>query len=284
MRNEQVHSSIGVALIDTFEALRARRNRPLLRRVRLGARVAFSFTLRRLLLRRSLRNLRRSALHPARTVQAIQETVAVSDPLDRLKKKKTRAKSDVANKLIAMLLYELSNKCADVPAMKVGSDEHLDAVRTHFDNNCAFCCQPLGADAQVEHLVAMNRVRAGLHIAGNVVLSCRACNSSKRNDDQKNTKTNGTEGWDNFLSHYNNDVCNKPCKACEHWRDRVGCEDSERIKAFLKDRRKAIKKFRNGFKHASAADHIELLEATYKRFQDLSDEATKSFLDCVQKG
>jgi hypothetical protein len=96
------------------------------------------------------------------------------DPLKPLTRCNRRQKSDVAQKFVSMCLHELSAALVrERPDLRVETAAYVEAVRAVFGVACAFCAWPLAADTHVEHLDAMNRLRAGLHIAGNVVLACK---------------------------------------------------------------------------------------------------------------
>src|SRR4051812_21277901 len=84
-----------------------------------------------------------------------------------------RAKSDVANKLISMLLHEVSRKLCSKMELSVNDPRYAKAVCEAFGSNCCYCGRTLESDrASVEHLDGMNRFRIGLHIPGNVIVAC----------------------------------------------------------------------------------------------------------------
>ena len=136
---------------------------------------------------------------------------------DCLAKATGRAKSDVANKLISMLLHEASRKICNHYGLSVGDSRYGKTVYETFANTCCYCEQILESDrAVVEHPEGMNRFRAGLHIPGNVLISCKKCNNEKRRDDQKSTLTLATTGWESFLLH-DSLRCSSDCKSCLYW-------------------------------------------------------------------
>ena len=63
----------------------------------------------------------------------------------------------------------------------------------------------------------MNRFRVGLHVPGNVVLSCKRCNSEKRRDDTLETLSLAQSGWESFLAH-DGTKCPLNCKTCSYWK------------------------------------------------------------------
>ena len=84
---------------------------------------------------------------------------------DCLAKATGRAKSDVANKLISMLLHETSRRICSYYGLSVGDPRYGESVFAAFGNTCCYCDQILENDRTVvEHPEGMNRFRAGLHI------------------------------------------------------------------------------------------------------------------------
>jgi hypothetical protein len=128
-----------------------------------------------------------------------------------------RAKSDVANKLVSMFLHEVSRRACVAGGMTVSNPDYLRAVVEAFGHRCIYCGRDLEHDrAAVEHLDGMNRFRVGLHVPGNVAVSCRRCNNEKRRDDQKPSLTLAGSGWESFLSH-DGSRCSVNCKTCTYW-------------------------------------------------------------------
>ena len=124
------------------------------------------------------------------------------DPSRLLRKATGRAKSDVANKLVSMLLHELSRRITLSSGLSVNGEVYSRLATEFFGQNCPYCGRGLVArHVAVEHLDGMNRRRAGLHIPGNVVLSCSDCNREKRRDDQAVELKLAESGWESFLSH-----------------------------------------------------------------------------------
>ena len=135
-----------------------------------------------------------------------------------LRKATSRAKSDVANKLVSMFLHELSRKASASLGLSVTDGAYTEAVASTFESNCCYCCQALEKDrASVEHLEGMNRFRLGLHIPGNVIVACKRCNGEKRRDDQQPQLKLAETGWESFLSH-DSTRCGADCKTCAYWR------------------------------------------------------------------
>lgn len=128
-----------------------------------------------------------------------------------------RAKSDVANKLVSMFLHEISRRACLAGGSSVSSPNYHQAVVQAFGHSCLYCMRDLEHDrASVEHLDGMNRFRAGLHIPGNVAVSCKRCNNEKRRDDQKPQLSLAATGWESFLSH-DGTRCAPTCKSCLYW-------------------------------------------------------------------
>ena len=149
----------------------------------------------------------------------------------------SRAKSDVANKLVSMFLHELSRRICAFLDLSVTDSRYARAVEATFGSNCCYCCQPLEKDrTSVEHLEGMNRFRLGLHIPGNVILSCKRCNGEKRRDDQMRELTLAEYGWESFLSH-DSTRCGAACNTCRYWR-MVWPDPTERVEGMKKARQK----------------------------------------------
>ena len=120
----------------------------------------------------------------------------MKDPTSQLRSATRRAKSDVANKLVSMFLHELSRSISQDWPHKVDHEEYGKLVRERFNNQCPYCCSDLANTACViEHLDGMNRCRAGLHVAGNVLVACRRCNNEKRRDDSLPSLSLADSGW-----------------------------------------------------------------------------------------
>lgn len=183
-----------------------------------------------------------------------------------------RAKSDVANKLISMFLHELSKKVSMKIGRAVTEKEYTKMVEKIFGEACAYCGKDLEQDrAAVEHLDGMNRYRAGLHIVGNVVVSCKRCNSEKRRDDSLKALCLASTGWESFLAH-NSTRCSESCKTCSYWRE-VWPDNVEKIDR-LQLATKRIREFRTTFPEAEdfrkkAQNQLpKILETLYRDAQD----------------
>lgn len=139
------------------------------------------------------------------------------DVAARLKRATSRAKSDVANKLISMLLHDLSRQVSKETGLSVNSTEYGRMYAEFFGDKCPYCTKTLkDGSIAVEHLEGMNRRRAGLHIPGNVMIACSTCNREKRRDDQTSELTLSSTGWGSFLSH-DGSGCATGCKSCLYW-------------------------------------------------------------------
>jgi len=57
------------------------------------------------------------------------------------------------------------------------NDQDWKETKEYFSNQCAYC----GAEGElvIDHVIPINRVALGEHRLGNLIPSCRACNSSK---------------------------------------------------------------------------------------------------------
>jgi len=157
----------------------------------------------------------------------------------------SRAKSDVANKLVSMFLHDLSRKISASLKISITDAQYAEAVEAAFGSSCCYCDRPLEKDrTSVEHLEGMNRFRLGLHIPGNVVLACKRCNGEKRRDDQLDPLTLGESGWESFLSH-DSTRCRTACNTCRYWRT-VWADPTERTEC-MKNARQKIATFRSQY-------------------------------------
>ena len=186
----------------------------------------------------------------------------------------SRAKSDVANKLVSMFLHELSRRISAQFGVGVNDPAYIKAVADRFGGSCAYCERTLEHDrAAVEHLDGMNRYRVGLHIAGNVILSCKRCNSEKRRDDSLKELMLAGSGWESFLAH-DGKRCAAGCKTCEYWRT-LWPDDVERSQR-LSAAGNRIREFRARFPKAVACcdsarrDLRESLGSLYRECQEFA--------------
>ena len=166
-----------------------------------------------------------------------------------LRRATSRAKSDVANKLVSMLLHEISRRVVADLGASVTDAAYAEHVVATFGDKCAYCQCPLETDrASVEHLDGMNRFRVGLHIPGNVIVACKRCNSSKRQDDQLQKLHLAETGWESFLSH-DGTRCAASCTTCAYWRS-VWPDSVQRAEA-LRAAASKIRNFRESFPTSS---------------------------------
>lgn len=165
-----------------------------------------------------------------------------------LRKATSRAKSDVANKMVSMFLHDLSRKVNSSLGANVTDIRYADAVTAAFGNSCCYCSRSLEHDrAAVEHLDGMNRFRVGLHIQGNVIVACKRCNGEKRRDDQPRELSLAESGWESFLSH-DSTRCPAQCKTCAYWKELLR-DDVHRFES-LRAARNRIQDFRNSYPEA----------------------------------
>jgi hypothetical protein len=128
-----------------------------------------------------------------------------------------RAKSDVANKLVSMFLHDVSRRLCNKLELSVNDPRYAEAVAAAFGTACCYCGKPLEGDrAAVEHLDGMNRFQMGLHIPGNVIVSCTRCNREKRRDDSLAELILAKSGWESFLCHHSRN-CKEGCNSCTYW-------------------------------------------------------------------
>ncbi len=200
-----------------------------------------------------------------------------------LRRATSRAKSDVANKLISMLLHEISRRVVAILGSSVTDASYANHVVGTFGDKCSYCQRALEADrASVEHLDGMNRFRIGLHIPGNVVLACKRCNSSKRQDDQLKTLSLAESGWESFLSH-NGTRCVPTCKTCAYWRV-IWPDESQRREA-LDSAALNIRKFQTSYPASSEwstrirTSLQEKMNALYRECQESANQQIQTLVD-----
>jgi len=195
----------------------------------------------------------------------------------------SRAKSDVANKLVSMFLHEISRRVAAEIGLGVTAVEYANSVTECFSDKCGYCGRILEKDrVAVEHLDGMNRFRVGLHIPGNVILSCKRCNGEKRRDDTLQQLVLAESGWESFLSH-NSRTCAVKCKTCLYWKA-LWPDDTERS-SNLELAKQRILAFRARYpisKEWSRRAHIALkgdLEVLYRDCQQFAFTRIEAIAD-----
>lgn len=200
-----------------------------------------------------------------------------------LRRATSRAKSDVANKLISMLLHEISRRIVTITGSSVTDANYAANVVATFGDCCGYCQRALEADrASVEHLDGMNRFRVGLHITGNVIVACKRCNSSKRQDDQLEVLRLAESGWESFLSH-DGSRCAPSCKTCAYWRS-VWPDETLRANA-LRSAALKIRAFRSSYPNSNewcARIHAALREkanALYRECQNSANQQIRAIAD-----
>lgn len=194
----------------------------------------------------------------------------MKDPTSQLRTATRRAKSDVANKLVSMFLHELSRRISQEWPIRVDSQEYEELVRRLFNNRCPYCsCNLAGTIPVIEHLDGMNRLRAGLHVPGNVLVACKRCNSEKRRDDSQKILSLATTGWESFLSH-DCTRCSKTCLTCRYW-ESIWQHQEER-RANLAENLKNVRSFRRAF--------LEFERVLPSLVRTLPGLLTKLYCDC----
>ena len=202
-----------------------------------------------------------------------------------LRKATSRAKSDVANKLVSMFLHDVSRKISVFLSLNVADPRYANAVVIKFGTTCCYCSRQLESDrASIEHLDGMNRFRAGLHIPGNVCVACKKCNNEKRRDDQLQQLTLAKSGWESFLSH-DSTKCAETCKTCQYWKS--VWPDQDQKSRNLNNALKRIYEFRSEYNQAiqiglkaQSSLHQEL-ERLYRECQSFATSHIKGSVDIV---
>jgi hypothetical protein len=128
----------------------------------------------------------------------------------------------------------------------------------------------------------MNRYRAGLHVAGNVLVACRRCNGEKRRDDSRRVLLLAESGWASFLSH-DGARCATLCVTCQYWRTRW--DDDDRRRTQMNENLQKIRSFRSTFSDfcllmpALEATLPGLLTKLYSDCQIFAETEIRSLLD-----
>ena len=207
----------------------------------------------------------------------------MNDASSQLRSATRRAKSDVANKLISMFLHELSRKVSQNWKIRVDSEKYEEIVRQWFQNRCPYCLQNLTInDTVIEHLDGMNRLRAGLHVPGNVLVACKKCNSEKRRDDSLKFLSLAATGWESFLSH-DGTRCTSSCLTCMYWKSIWGDDEQRRVR--MNENLERIRSFRNTFEEfqkvipSLVATMPALLAKQYLDCQSFAETEIKSLLE-----
>lgn len=194
----------------------------------------------------------------------------MKDPISKLRSATRRAKSDVANKLVSMFLHELSRAVSENWRCRVDGEDYEKLVKQRFGAECPYCSRPLTySDSVIEHLDGMNRFRAGLHVAGNVLVACKECNGEKRRDDSAEKLILADSGWASFLSH-DGTRCASTCRTCAYWCG-VWADAAERTKR-LHENAERIRSFRLAFP--------EFEQALPALRQELPVRLAKLYSDC----
>lgn len=189
----------------------------------------------------------------------------------------------MANKLVSMFLHELSRRVSQNWGLRVDGEEYGKLARQWFDNKCPYClCALAGAGPVIEHLDGMNRYRAGLHVPGNVLVSCRRCNSEKRRDDSAKVLSLAESGWASFLSH-NGARCPASCLTCKYWK--TVWEDDAQRKERLAANLERVRSFRAAFPEfervltALRETLPELLTKLYSDCQTFAESEIRTLLE-----
>jgi hypothetical protein len=138
----------------------------------------------------------------------------------------------------------------------------------------------------IEHLDGMNRYRAGLHVAGNVLVACRRCNGEKRRDDSAKTLSLAESGWASFLSH-DGTRCAPSCLTCRYWSGIWNDETERRTR--LRENSERIRSFRAAFPEleqilpAIRGALPELLTKLYSDCQSFAENEIRILLEGLDR-
>jgi hypothetical protein len=188
--------------------------------------------------------------------------------------------------MIGMFLHELSRKISRDWPLRTDSEAYAQLVRTWFKNHCPYCsCELVSGAVVVEHMDGMNRNRVGLHVPGNVIMSCKRCNGEKRRDDSLPVLTLAESGWESFLSH-DGTRCLPRCATCSYWTT-VWFDPAERRERLANNLR-TLRNFREEFPdfQKAIASHQnvlpQLLAQLYADCQSFAETEIRVLLDRFQ--
>ena len=181
-----------------------------------------------------------------------------------------------------MCLHTLSRRLREKEEMRIDSEQYLELVRATFQDLCPYCRRSINAesDSVVEHLDGMNRLRAGLHVSGNVLIACKQCNNEKRRDDSLKDLILADSGWESFLSH-DGTRCSEKCKTCLYW-TRIWTDNDYKMESLAANRRR-ISEFRAAYLSPSARDLRRLiapaLKSMYEKCQNFAEQSIVEFVE-----
>ncbi len=101
----------------------------------------------------------------------------------QLANRQSAANQTVRSLLTALGEYRDSQVLGIAPGELRGKKIRASLL-AEFQGKCAYCSEEIvGNNFDVDHLVPMNKSSGGLHMYGNLVLSCKPCNAKKHFDD-----------------------------------------------------------------------------------------------------
>ena len=182
-----------------------------------------------------------------------------------------------------MFLHALSRRLSANWHVRIDGEEYGRIVAQWFNHQCPYCLRDLTAgESVIEHLDGMNRYRAGLHVAGNVLVACRKCNGEKRRDDSLRILSLAESGWASFLSH-DGSRCAPSCATCRYWKGIWNDDEERNIR--LSQNLQRIRSFRNEFREFEQILSVlqetlpSLLTKLYADCQTFAENEIKSLLD-----
>jgi 5-methylcytosine-specific restriction endonuclease McrA len=95
----------------------------------------------------------------------------------------SKARSDIANTAVRIFLQDFGSEYDEARGLEpYKKSAHLATIAEFFGDECCYCGKAFEAgNAPVQdHLVPLNKTGLGLHAWGNIVPSCRDCNSFKQ--------------------------------------------------------------------------------------------------------
>jgi hypothetical protein len=116
-----------------------------------------------------------------------QKDIAVNSKIDSSAIEKTVVNSRVNSRYRGNAIGNAQNLLIRNILSNLGtesfSEENWKETKNYFNNVCAYCGG--GTEFFIEHAIPINKVKLGEHRLGNIIPSCKKCNSNKADKDYK---------------------------------------------------------------------------------------------------
>lgn len=127
------------------------------------------------------------------------ETIESLADVDNVIEKSPRASSRVNSRYRGNAIGNAQNLLVSNLGDESFNQEDWEKTKIHFENKCAYCGS--GEELVIEHAVPINKVSLGEHRLGNMVPSCKSCNSKKADKDYR-TFLEGSENRISRIEEY----------------------------------------------------------------------------------